>query len=484
MAVVVFEGNELSVEAKALDASLSGAIGRALGLGRFRGELGDCLELIAPHLLGAGRVLIVGAGRKDSWGARSTELCAAHAYNAIKSSGAVELLFCVPEGVPNTAAHAALGIRLASYRFDKYRTNERQESRPSVQEVKIVTARPQLGVTEFARLDGLARAICFARDLVSEPANVLYPEEFARRVSQLSELGLEVEILGEKEMRKLGMGALLAVGQGSARESRLAIIQWKGANDPKAPAVAFVGKGVCFDTGGISLKAWEHMEEMVWDMAGAAAVAGALYALAARKAKVNAVGILGLVENMPDGNAQRPGDVVKTMSGQTVEVITTDAEGRMVLADALWYCQQRFNPRFMVDLATLTGAIVISLGTDLGGIFSNNDELANNLLAAGQASDDPLWRMPMPAQYAKLIESRIADVKNLGDRTGGSITAALFIEKFVNGVAWAHLDITGPVWKSKSTVPTIPGGATGFGVRLLDRLVSDFYENASDPSEL
>jgi leucyl aminopeptidase len=326
-------------------------------------------------------------------------------------------------------------------------------------------------------LDTLADAILMARDLVSEPANILYPEEFARRVKKLDELGLEVEILGEKQMRALGMGALLGVGQGSVRESQLAIIQWKGAKDPSEPPVAFVGKGVCFDTGGISIKPADGMEEMITDMGGAAAVTGTMAALASRKARVNAVGILGLVENMPDGNAQRPGDVVTTMSGQTVEVINTDAEGRLVLADALWYCQDRFRPKFMVDLATLTGAIIVALGKDLGGLFSNNDELSENLLAASKASDDLLWRMPLPPQYEKQIESGVADMKNVGNRQGGSITAALFIQKFVNGVPWAHLDIASTAWKPASTVPTIPSGATGFGVRLLDRLVADHYED-------
>jgi leucyl aminopeptidase len=298
-------------------------------------------------------------------------------------------------------------------------------------------------------------------------------------VKKLTSLGLEVEILGVKEMRKLGMGALLGVGQGSVRESQLAIIQWKGAKNPAAAPVAFVGKGVCFDSGGISIKPAEGMEEMITDMGGAAAVTGAMAALAGRKAKVNAVGILGLVENMPDGAAQRPGDVVTSMSGQTIEVINTDAEGRLVLADAVWYCQDRFHPRIMIDLATLTGAIIIALGKDLAGLFSNNEALAENLLAASKASHDHLWRMPLPRQYEKQIESRVADVKNTGGRPGGSITAALFIQKFVSGVPWAHLDIASTAWKPASTVPTIPNGATGFGVRLLDRLVADHYEGKS-----
>jgi leucyl aminopeptidase len=322
----------------------------------------------------------------------------------------------------------------------------------------------------------LANAVVFARDLVSEPPNVLYPAEFARRVKALEALGLSIEILGEEEMGQLGMGSLLGVGQGSVRESQLVVMRWNGAADPAAQPVAFIGKGVCFDTGGISLKPADGMEDMKWDMGGAAAVAGVMHVLAGRKAKVNAVGILGLVENMPDGNAQRPGDVVTSMSGQTIEIINTDAEGRLVLADAVWYCQDRFKPRFMIDLATLTGAIIISLGNDYAGLFSNNDELADNLLSASKGEEEPLWRMPLPKAYDKQIDSVIADMKNTGGRPGGSITAALFIQRFVNGLPWAHLDIANTAWKKPSTVPTIPDGATGYGVRLLNRLVEDHYE--------
>ncbi len=482
--VMVFQGGTLSPAAQVLDAELSGAISRAIGSGRFKGGMGECLNLFAPHGTDPGRVLIAGGGKQDAWDERSAELSAAHAYNAVKASGADTLLLKLSGCSPDIAAHAAFGVRLASYRFDKYRTKEKPESKPSIMTVKITTDDPASAAKAFETLAGLADAICFVRDLVSEPANVLYPAEFARRVQELSRLGLEVEILGEPEMKKLGMGALLGVGQGSARESQLAIVQWKGAKDPAAPPVAFVGKGVCFDTGGVNLKRSESMEEMVIDMSGAAAVAGAMHALAARRAKVNAVGILGLVENMPGGNAQRPGDVVTTMSGQTVEVINTDAEGRLVLADALWYCQNRFKPIFMIDLATLTGAIITALGGDIGGLFSNDEALANNLLAAASASYDPLWRMPLNQQYAKALESRLADVKNVGDRFGGAITAALFIQRFVNDIPWAHLDVGMTVWKSKSTVPTIPDGATGYGVRLLDRLVADFYEDSSNDKPL
>jgi leucyl aminopeptidase len=277
-------------------------------------------------------------------------------------------------------------------------------------------------------------------------------------------------------MKALGMGALLAVGQGSIRESQLAVIRWNGAADKSAQPIAFVGKGVCFDTGGISIKPAENMEDMKWDMGGAAAVAGVMHVLAGRKARVNAVGILGLVENMPDGNSYRPGDVLTSMSGQTIEVVNTDAEGRLVLADALWYCQDRFKPKFMVDLATLTGAIIIAIGNDLAGCYANDEDLAAGLLAASKAEDEGLWRMPLPEAYNKQIDSMIADMKNTGGRPGGSITAALFLQKYVNGTPWAHLDIASTAWKKPSSIPTSPDGATGFGVRLLNRMVQDKYE--------
>ena len=368
-------------------------------------------------------------------------------------------------------------MRLAAYRFDRYRTKEKPEKKPTIETVKIVVGDVAKAKKADVATKALAEAVAFTRDLVSEPANILYPVEFASRIKALEPLGLTVEILGVPEMTKLGMGALLGVGQGSVRESQLAIIEWNGAADPKAKPVAFVGKGVCFDTGGISIKPADGMEDMKWDMGGAGAVAGLMQVLAARKAKVNVVGILGLVENMPDGNAQRPGDIVTSMSGQTIEVINTDAEGRLVLADALWYCQDRFKPKFMIDLATLTGAIIVALGNDYAGLFSNDDELSEKLLAASKATGENLWRLPLPAAYDKQIDSLAADMKNVGARPAGSITAALFIQKFVNGLPWAHLDIASTAWKKPSSNPTIPDGATGYGVRLLNRLVADYYED-------
>jgi leucyl aminopeptidase len=476
LAVLAFEDGEYSPAAEALDKQLSGALKRAVAASRFKGQAGQIVSILAPAGVAAGRVLVVGAGKQDAFDARGAESAGAHAFNAAKDSGSEKLLLLMPPAGAERQAHAAFGIKLAAYRFDKYRTTEKPEKKPSVKHASIAVADRKAAADAYKDLSSLADAICYARDLVSEPANVLYPEEYARRVRELSKHGLEVEVLGVKEMKKLGMGSLLGVGQGSVRESQLVVMQWKGGKTGAAP-IAFVGKGVTFDTGGISIKPADGMEEMITDMAGSAAVVGAMYALASRKAKVNAVGILGLVENMPDGNAQRPGDVVTSMSGQTIEVINTDAEGRLVLADALWYCQDRFKPKFMIDLATLTGAIVVALGKDLAGVYCTEEALAANLLAASQASGDPLWRMPLPAQYDKLMDSHVADVKNTGGRPGGSITAAMFLKRFTNGLAWAHIDMAGTAWKPGSTVPTIPSGATGFGVRLLDKLAADSYES-------
>jgi len=464
LARIVFEG-----------AALDGQLARAAAASRFTGAKGQTLDILAPDG-GPARLVLVGAGKPEAFDSIAAEHAAATAYGALKTSGLTTLRIELPKPDAELAARAALGVRLGCYRFDKYRTKEPAEKKPTLTHAQIVAADPDAARAEFPALAALADAVSFTRDLVSEPANVLYPAEFARRVKELESLGLAVEILGEAEMARLGMGSLLGVGQGSVRESQLVVIRWNGADDKSAQPVAFIGKGVCFDTGGISIKPADGMEDMKWDMGGAGAVAGLMHVLAGRKAKVNAIGILGLVENMPDGNAQRPGDVVTSMSGQTIEVINTDAEGRLVLADAIWYCQDRFKPKFMVDLATLTGAIIISLGNDYAGLFSNNDELSTNLLAAAGAEGEPLWRMPLPDQYNRQIDSQIADVKNTGGRPGGSITAALFIQRFVNGLPWAHLDIASTAWKKGSTVPTLPEGATGYGVRLLNRMVADKYE--------
>jgi leucyl aminopeptidase len=321
----------------------------------------------------------------------------------------------------------------------------------------------------------VADGVFLARDLVNEPPNVLYPAAFAERAAELSRLGVDVEILDEKALKKLGMRALLGVGQGSHNESRVVIMRWNGARDDVKP-IAFVGKGVTFDTGGISIKPAQNMEDMKGDMAGAACVVGLMHALAARKAKVNAIGAIGLVENMPDGRAQRPGDIVTSMSGQTIEIVNTDAEGRLVLADVLWHVQDKYGPAFMVDLATLTGAILVALGTEHAGLFSNNDELAERIAAAGRATGEKVWRMPLAPEYDKLIDSKFADMKNTGGRNGGSITAAQFLQRFVNNTPWAHLDIAGTGMSSPSSDINQSWGS-GWGVRLLDQLVKDHYES-------
>jgi leucyl aminopeptidase len=477
LAVLAFEELELSPAAQAADAASGGAVRRALAAGRFKGSKAQTLDLLAPGGLKAARLLVVGAGKREEFDLLGIEQAAAGAFQAVKASGLTTLGLDFSGLTPEQAARAGFGVRLAAYRFDRYRTKEKPEQKPSIGRVLIAVSDVAAAKAAYATEAAVADGVIFTRDLVSEPANILYPVEFAKRVKALESLGLTVEILGEPEMFKLGMGSLLGVGQGSERESQLAVIQWNGADDKAAQPVAFVGKGVCFDTGGISIKPAEGMEDMKWDMGGAGAVAGLMCALASRKAKVNVVGVLGLVENMPDGAAQRPGDIVTSMSGQTIEVINTDAEGRLVLADAVWYCQERFKPRFIVDLATLTGAIIVALGNDYAGLFSNDDTLSENLLAASKAEGEPLWRMPLPPQYDKMLDSLAADMKNIGGRAGGSITAALFIQRFIKaGLPWAHLDIASTAWKKPSSNPTIPEGASGFGVRLLNRLVADKYE--------
>ena len=446
----------------------------AVKASRFKGGLNSTLTIPGPAGMDAGLVVLSGLGADAD--DLALETAAGAAYRAVATSGLATLTFDASQMTAEQAARIGFAARLAAYRFDKYRTKEKAEKIPSVKTVRVVAADVKAAGAAFAPMSAVADGVLFARDLVSEPANVLYPEEFARRVKALESLGLEVEILGEKEMEKLGMRTLLAVGQGSARDSQLAVIQWKGGKAGEQP-IAFVGKGVCFDTGGISIKPAEGMEDMKWDMGAAAAVTGTMMALAGRKAKVNAVGVLGLVENMPDGKAQRPGDVVVSMSGQTVEVINTDAEGRLVLADALWYTNERFKPKFMIDLATLTGAMIVALGLEYAGVFSNDDDVADAILAAARKVGENFWRMPLPEAYERHIDSPIADVKNTGNgRAGGSITAALFLQRFVNGTPWAHLDIAPTAWVQKSQNPTIPDGGVGFAVRTLDRMVADSYE--------
>ena len=465
--------------AKAL-GSATGLVARAAKTERFTGKSGKSLDLIMPEGLKVDRLTVIGAGKLADLKPQDFVKFGGVSMGKLPSGASDATVFAeLPAGAKmsgEAAADLAQGVLLRAYAFDRYKTKRKDDDKPpQKRSITIATGDAAAARKAYVAREAIAGGVLMARDLVNEPANILYPEEFARRAQALKKVGVVVEVLDVKAMTKLGMGALLGVGQGSRRDSRVVVMRWNGGKKGEAP-VAFIGKGVCFDTGGISIKPAAGMEDMKGDMAGAACVVGLMQALAARKAKVNAVGVIGCVENMPDGNAQRPGDIVTSMSGQTIEIINTDAEGRLVLADAIWYCQQRFKPKFMVDLATLTGAIIVALGDDVGGLFSNNDELSTNLLAASKAEDEPLWRMPMPAHYDKKIDSVIADVKNTGGRAGGSITAALFIQRFVNGVPWAHLDIAGAAWKSPSPVPTIPEGATGFGVRLLNRMVADKYE--------
>ncbi len=480
--VGVHEDRKLTPTAAQLDKQTKGAIERAMAASRFRGRADDLLAVLAPAGLEASRILLVGLGKPgalDALGAQSAGGRVVAHLNSAGESAAAVAVDDAADGKLSTAeiaAGIAYGARLRSYRFDKYRTTEKPDSKPSLKRLTVMSADPNAARKAHDPLGKIGDAVFVVRDLVSEPGNVIYPESLAKEAQKLSEIGVKVEVLGEKKMRELGMGALLGVGQGSEKESQLVVMQWDGAPDAKSKQpVAFVGKGVTFDTGGISIKPAAGMEEMKWDMAGAGVVIGVMHALAARKARVNAVGIAGLVENMPSGTAQRPGDIVRSMSGQTIEVINTDAEGRLVLADALWYCRDRFKPQLMIDLATLTGAIMVALGREHAGLFSNNDALAERLVAAGKATGELLWRMPLGDAYDKLINTDAADMKNIGNRYGGSITAAQFLQRFVKDTPWAHLDIAGMAWSEKDS-PIVPKGATAFGVRLLERFVADNYE--------
>ncbi len=468
------KGPELAVLPEGGEA----AIRRAMGAGPFKGGAGQVIEILAPDWSDAARVLVVGVGRKSTVSDLAWQKAAAALVKRVLTSGAKALAIV---GAPDraVAANLAFGARLAAYRFDNYRPNLKPEKKPTLASISVVTDSAAGARSDYASLSAKAEGVEMARNLVSEPPNVLHPESYAARIQELAELGLEIEVLDVPAMAKLGMGSLLGVGQGSVRGSRLVVMKWMGAKDKKAAPLALIGKGVTFDTGGISLKPGPGMQDMKGDMGGSAAVVGAMMAIAKRKAKANVVGLVGLVENMPDGNAQRPGDIVKAAAGKTIEIQNTDAEGRLVLCDVLWYAQKKFNPKAMVDLATLTGAIIISLGNEHAGLFSNNDELSAKLTAAGKAEGEPVWRLPLGPGYDKQIDSDVADMKNIGAAgNAGSITAAQFLQRFVDdGRAWAHLDIAGTAWKPGNDNPLEPTWATGWGVRILDRLVADNYED-------
>ncbi len=489
LVVGVTQDRKLTPSAREMDKRMKGGLSRAIKGSRFKGGKDQSLTLLGPAGTKLEALYVAGLGKAADVDALRMQAVGGRIYAALGGSGrsaaavAIDAVDGCAMSPAQMAVELAFGARLRSYRFDKYRTKEKKEDKPALKTLKILCQGPARARTAFAAHDKVADGVFFSRDLVSEPPNVIYPETMAQRTKSLTRLGVKVEILGARQMRRLGMGALLGVAQGSDREPRLVVMRWRGVTGKAGRGakargpVAFVGKGVTFDTGGISLKPPGGMEDMKWDMSGAGTVVGLMMALAGRKARVDAVGVIGLVENMPSGTAQRPSDIVTSMSGQTIEVLNTDAEGRLVLADALWYCKERFKPRFMIDLATLTGAIIVALGHEKAGLFSNDDRLAERIAAAGEKVGESVWRMPLGEAYDKLLRSEAADMQNIsGGRGAGSVTAAQFLQRFVDKTPWAHLDIAGMAW-SKKNLPTVPKGGTAFGVRLLDRLVADNYED-------
>jgi leucyl aminopeptidase len=480
LVVGIEDGGVLSETAGRADKASGGAIKRALSFSRFKGQAAQSLDIVAPAGVKASRIVVAGLGKAEAFDGAAAERLAATILGRLLVSGEQTLTFAIDApkkgkiGGADLAAHLALGATLRSYRFDHYR-KVKEDEKPTLKKVIVATPDASAAKRAWTGKAAVAEGIFLARDLVNEPANILYPDEFAKRTRSLSKLGVKVEVFDVAAMRKLGMNALLGVGQGSAHDSRMVVMTWNGGKAKEAP-LAFIGKGVCFDSGGLSLKPANSMMGMKGDMGGAAAVVGLMHALAKRKARVNAVGLIGLVENMPDGKAQRPNDIVRTMSGQTIEILNTDAEGRLVLADVLWYAQDRFHPRFMVNLATLTGAILVALGAEHAGLFSNNDELAERLTKAGLVEGEPVWRLPLGDAYDRLVKSKIADMKNIGGPNAGSITAAQILQRFVNKVPWAHLDIAGVAWQDGEQKPLAPSWGTGWGVRVLNRLVTDYYE--------
>jgi leucyl aminopeptidase len=460
-----------------LPADLAAPVREAATASRFTGKTGQVFEAFVHDSGVLTRLALVGIGKATGTERMAALERAGGALVAKYQTSGETVLGIDFAGSALTAAEAVavlLGARLRAWRYDIYKTKLSDDQKVSLDQIVAIDA-PDGAESAWTSEAALAEGIAFTRELVTEPANVIYPESFVERCEKrFAGTGIEIVVLDKAALEALGMGALLGVAQGSVREARVLALRWKGRAG--ARPTAFVGKGVTFDTGGISIKPAGGMEDMKWDMGGAGAVAGTMLALALRKAEADVIGVVGLVENMPDGNAQRPGDVVTSLSGQTVEVINTDAEGRLVLCDVLTWVQRTYAPATIVDLATLTGAIMVSLGHEYAGMFANDDLLASQLDAAGKISGDKLWRMPLGPTYDKLIDSAIADMKNVGPRFGGSITAAQFLQRYINeGVAWAHLDIAGTVWADKPGA-THDKGATGFGVRLLDRYVRDVLE--------
>ncbi len=472
---LVAEGAPISPVLEGIDGD--GTVERAAGIAKFTGKAKSVLDVLAPSGSAASRIVVIGAGKVTDLAMTDWQALGGAARKAVTREELVTVVAGDLLDDPARAAAFAQGFLLRAYEFDKYKTKKADDAEATAQAQKLTIMTSDAGAAKKAFVDAeaVARGAMLARDLVNEPANILGPVEFAARAAALEALGVEIEVLTEKEMTKLAMGALLGVAQGSVRPPRMVIMKWMGGKAKEKP-VAFIGKGVVFDSGGISIKPAGGMEDMKGDMGGAAAVTGLMHALAARKADVNVIGIIGLVENMPDGNAQRPGDIVTSMSGQTIEVINTDAEGRLVLCDALHYCRETYKPVAMVNLATLTGAIMVALGQQHAGLFSNDDALAEALTKAGLATGEKVWRMPMGPDYDKMIDSKFADMKNVGSRNGGAITAAQFLKRFVGDTPWAHLDIAGTAMASPGTDVNASWGS-GFGVALLDRYVRDVFES-------
>jgi|TARA_Y100000022_G_scaffold26797_1_gene20364 leucyl aminopeptidase len=460
---------------KELDKNTLNKIQHAINNEDFNFNKFSSLEIINDKNTSFSKIILISPGKKSSIHGNDFAIIGGK-INQISSKSnkkIVSILVAKEFSTDDNLIQIGFGATLNTYKFDKYKT--KKKTKKQINEVKIISNNASKLKNKLKNKNSVAEGIFLARDLVNEPSNVLNPEAYAKRIKELSKFGLKVEILNEAKMKRLGMWSLLGVGRGSQYESQLVIIRWEGNKSKKTKPLCFVGKGVCFDSGGISLKPGNKMEEMIGDMGGSAAVVGLMKTLALRKAKVNVIGVVGLVENMPDGTAQKPGDIVKSMSGQTIEIQNTDAEGRLVLADALWYAQDKYKPEIMIDLATLTGAIVMSLGNKMAGIFSNNDDLSDKLLEAGRVSGDNVWRLPLSESYDKMINSQFADMKNIGMGGAGSITAAQFLKRFVNKVPWVHIDIAGTATgMEKSSINT--SWASGFGVNLLDTLISKFYE--------
>ena len=473
LALGVFADQHLSAFGKQLKTTSPDTFEKAFKASFFKGKPKEVLNLMAPAPLAFDQVMLLGLGKPE-------DLKEADCYDiggtltaALERFPHKQVGVVLEELKLEQVLAIAFGAKLRAWRFDTYKTQQKEEEKPHLQELVFYVTDPKAAETQFKDLEALAESIHFSRRLISEPGNIIYPDTLAKEAETLKAHGVEVERLDKAAMKKLGMGALLGVAQGSAQDPYLVVMQWKGAPDKAAAPVAFVGKGVTFDTGGISLKPSNNMEDMKGDMAGSAVVIGLMQALARRKAKINAVGVVALVENMPSGTAQRPGDIVTSMSGQTIEVLNTDAEGRLILADALWYTQDRFNPRYMVDLATLTGAMRVALGEAYAGLFTNTDALADQLTQSGEQVGELIWRMPLCKAFDKVIDSPVADMQNIGTPGygAGSSTAAQFLQRFVNQKPWAHLDIAAVDMATKNSPLWTKGGGTAFGLRLLDRWV-------------